>query len=117
MGAEKLAMLNRCRFGISACDREAFGIATAEMMKAGVVPFVPQEGAQSEIVQHEGLIYRDFQDATMKIEAVLKSESQQKKLHEEMLRQAAAFEPERFCAAVRDVVKRALAESANPVIT
>ncbi len=116
-GAEKLAMLNRCRFGISACGREAFGIATAEMMKAGVVLFVPQEGAQSEIVQHEGLIYRDFQDATMKIEAVLKSESQQKKLHEEMLRQAAAFEPERFCAAVRDVVKRALAESANPVIT
>ena len=47
-GEAKKALLGRCRFGVSACDREAFGIATAEMAGAGIIPFVPQSGAQSE---------------------------------------------------------------------
>jgi glycosyltransferase involved in cell wall biosynthesis len=111
-GAEKQAILNRCRFGISACEREAFGIATAEMIKAGVVPFVPSEGAQSEIVQEGELIYEDIQDAALKIDAVLRSQTRQQELHGAMLRQGAEFTPDRFCTEVRNLVERTLSEKA-----
>jgi len=107
-GPAKPALLGSCRFGISACDREAFGIATAEMIKAGIVPFVPRAGAQHEIVQEEALIYQDVQDAAGKIDAVLRSEPRQQELHLRMLRRAAAFNPEHFCDAVRDLVKRVI---------
>lgn len=111
-GEAKKALLGLCRFGLSARDDEAFGIATAEMIKAGIVPFVPQEGAQSEIVQEHELIYHDIEDAALKINALLRSEARQQELHEVMLRRGAEFTTERFCQAVRDLVKQALAEKA-----
>ncbi len=108
-GADKVNLLGRCRFGISACDCEAFGIATAEMMKAGILPFVPREGAQFEIVQEGELIYEDIEDAALKIDAVLRSESSRQELHLRMLRRAKAFQPEHFCTEIRELVNRALA--------
>ena len=105
---EKLELLARCRFGISACDREAFGIATAEMIQAGLVTFVPGAGAQSEIVPMDDLIYDDIQEAALKIDAVLKSDSRQLELHQGLLRRAMAFEPEHFCRAVRKLVEQEL---------
>jgi glycosyltransferase involved in cell wall biosynthesis len=107
-GEDKLKILARCRYGLNACIREAFGIATAEFMKSGIVPFVPREGAQSEIVQEPELIYEDIEDAALKIDAVLRSEARQQELREGMLRRAAEFAPERFCRAVRDLVERAM---------
>ncbi|MCU0784782.1 MAG: glycosyltransferase family 4 protein [Verrucomicrobia bacterium] len=107
-GERKAALLSRCRFGISACDREAFGIATAEMMRAGIVPFVPRDGAQPEVVQEEALIYQDVQDAVVRIDAVLRSKSRQAELHAAMVRRGAAFKPEHFCAAIRELVAKHL---------
>ncbi len=113
---DKWALLARSRYGISACAREAFGIATAEMMKAGMVPFVPRAGAQSEIVQEDDLIYDDIQEATLKIDAVLRSGSRQQELHLLLLQRAEAFHPEQFNLAVRELVERMLVHQA-PVRT
>jgi glycosyltransferase involved in cell wall biosynthesis len=107
-GEDKLKLLARCRYGLNACSREAFGIATAEFMKSGILPFVPQEGAQAEIVQERELIYQDIEDAALKIDALLRSETRQQELHQAMLRRGAEFTPERFCQAVRDLVSRVL---------
>ena len=107
-GEDKLKLLACCRYGLNACNREAFGIATAEFMKSGIVPFVPQEGAQAEIVQERELIYQDIEDAALKIDALLRSETRQQELHQAMLRRGAEFTPERFCQAVRDLVSRVL---------
>jgi glycosyltransferase involved in cell wall biosynthesis len=62
------------RYGINTCRREAFGISTAEMIKAEIIPFVAIQGAQSEIVNNENLVFRDIEDAIIKIIAVLKSD-------------------------------------------
>lgn len=110
-GPAKLALLKRCRYGISACDREAFGIATAEMVKAGILPFVPKAGAQVEIVEEEALVYGDIEEAALKIDAVLKSESRQLELHAAMLRRGAQFNSAQFCDSVRERVRRALNNS------
>lgn len=107
-GPEKQALLSRCRYGISACDREAFGIATAEMVKAGIIPFVPQTGAQCEIVEEDALIFGDIQDAALKIDAVLNSESRQLELHAAMLRRGEQFDSVQFCEAVRELVRHEL---------
>jgi glycosyltransferase involved in cell wall biosynthesis len=104
-GSDKDALFARCRYGISACDREAFGISTAEMVKAGIVPFVPQAGAQSEIVQEDALIYGDIEDAALKIDALLKSEARQLELHSAMLRRGDEFNSDQFCNSVRALVK------------
>ena len=104
---DKWSLLARCRYGLSAC--EAFGIATAEMTLTGVVPFVPRAGAQSEIVQAGELIYGDIQEAAIKIDAVLKSDSRQLEIQQALLRRATAFAPENFCKAVREVVEQVFA--------
>ncbi len=45
MGERKADFVGRHRFGISACWNEAFGIAVAEMVKAGCLVWVPRERA------------------------------------------------------------------------
>lgn len=112
-GQAKQEMLGRCRYGISACDREAFGIATAEMVKAGIVPFVPRVGAQVEIVKDSALVFGDIEDASLRIDAVLKSKTLQMDLHEAMRQRGAKFDSNNFCKAVVDLVCRELAPSAR----
>ena len=107
-GDEKHELLSRCRYGISACDREAFGIATAEMVKAGVVPFVPAVGAQREIVRDENLIYGGVGDGESKIAKVLKSKDLQLQLHNNMTKNAEDFTFESFSQGVRDVLFRVM---------
>jgi glycosyltransferase involved in cell wall biosynthesis len=107
-GEAKKALLGLCRFGLSARDDEAFGIATAEMAAAGILPFVPRTGGQCEIVREPDLIYEDIQDAALKIDAVLRSETRQHELHEAMLLRGQEFNPERFCTEVRALVSRVL---------
>ncbi len=71
-GAEKWALLSSQRYGLHACRGEAFGIAVAEMVKAGCIPFVPETGGPAEIVNHPLLIYRDASDAVEKIARILR---------------------------------------------
>ena len=90
-GNEKALILSTSKFGISGCDIEAFGIATAEMIKSGIIPFVPLGGAQKEIVSRSELIYSDIQEGVDKIIAVLESESLQIELQEFLLNRSKIF--------------------------
>ena len=107
-GSRKDTILKQCRFGISSCSREAFGIATAEMMKSGIPTFVPSTGAQPEVVQREELIYRDISEAVIKIDTLLKSQPLQSDLHRAVMSRACAFSPEAFCRSVSGLVGREL---------
>lgn len=98
-------LLARCRFGISACERESFGIATAEMMAAGVIPFVPARGAQPEIVRHDVLVYRHPQEAVQLIRNVMDSPPFQALLHRSVARRAEAFSPAAFSQRIRQIVR------------
>jgi glycosyltransferase involved in cell wall biosynthesis len=103
-GKEKEDFLAGHRFGVSGRQSEPFGIAVAEMVKAGCLVWVPNGGGQTEIVEHPGLTYSDDDDAAAKIVAVLESEKAQESLRRHLRVRAQAFSPERFMRESRALV-------------
>jgi len=104
-GEQKARLLTGHRFGIHACEREAFGIAVAELVKAGCIPFVPDTGGQVEIVGDPQLCYRDVDDAVAKIDAVLSDETRQRQLAEKLAGHMERFSNERFACEFREIVE------------
>lgn len=104
-GKEKTGFLAKHKFGIHGCRKEAFGIAVAEMVKAGCIPFVPDDGGQTEIVNHPGLLYRNIEDAADKISKTLGSETMQHKLQQHLALQAKKFTTDNFIEEIRTLVK------------
>jgi glycosyltransferase involved in cell wall biosynthesis len=107
-GEEKRRIFEACRYGIHGREGEAFGIAVAEMVKAGCITFAPAEGGPAEILDHEALLYRNDDDAVEKITAVLDSQMLRDKLNRHLRRQAEQFSPESFMAGLRSAVNRFL---------
>ena len=66
-GKTKRELMARHRFGINGRKSEPFGIAVAELVKAGCLTFVPNGGGQTEIVDHPSLIFENDDDAIQKI--------------------------------------------------
>jgi glycosyltransferase involved in cell wall biosynthesis len=108
VGAEKVHILANCRYGIHGREGEAFGIAVAEMVKAGCVTFAPSEGGPAEILDHEALLYRNDEEAVEKITAVMEHEKWDQELCCHLRRQAANFSPEIFIARLREVIEQFL---------
>jgi glycosyltransferase involved in cell wall biosynthesis len=107
-GRRKKELMARHRFGINACENESFGIAVAEMVKAGCIVFVPDSGGQVEIVNHPALIYEDDADAVRKIEAVLTNAALQGSLREHLSQGAQRFSVSNFQGAMRNLVREFL---------
>jgi glycosyltransferase involved in cell wall biosynthesis len=105
-GAEKEELLARHRFGIHARPHEAFGIAVAEMVKAGCIPFVPDGGGQIEIAQRPALCYRNIEHAVTQIDTVLRDARLQQNLCEHVRTQSARFSTELFMSEFRGIVER-----------
>lgn len=98
-------ILSKHRFGIHGMFYEHFGIAIAEMAKAGCIVFLPSRGGQVEIVDHdEFVVYEDDSEAVEKIVAVLKDEQLQLHLSEKMKFYGSRFSSERFVQEIREVV-------------
>ncbi|MGD0225889.1 MAG: glycosyltransferase family 4 protein [Terriglobia bacterium] len=111
-GDRKRELLAGHRFGINACQSEAFGVAVAEMVLAGCVVFVPNGGGQVEIANHPALIFESEADAVEKIVAVLTNEAEEDKLRAHLQQTAQAYSVENFQAAMRKVVAEFLAQRA-----
>jgi glycosyltransferase involved in cell wall biosynthesis len=103
-GEKKEKILARHRYGIHASPNEPFGIAPAEMVKAGCVVFVPNRGGQIEIVDHPLLTFSDDEDAVTKIHGVLSSAALRENLREHLATRAREFSVEKFTGSVRQVV-------------
>ncbi len=108
-GDRKGEFIGRHRYGISARDREPFGISVAELVKAGCLVWVPDDGGQVEIVDHPDLSFRTGDDAVAKIDAVLKSEARRLVLRRHLAEQGRRFTAERFRSGVRAMVASFLA--------
>ncbi len=108
-GNAKLRLLASHRFGIHGRNGEAFGIAVAEMVKAGCIPFVPKEGGQVEIVSHPLLTYTNVDDAAGKIVGLLEKPQLQSELCQHLAHQSQRFAVEDFMASLRTIVQRFLA--------
>ena len=107
-GEEKTKLLSQHRFGIHACRGEAFGISVAEMVKAGCIPFVPSEGGQAEIVNHELSMYDNVDDAVEKIDTVLQKPQLQAELRDHLEKQGMKFSTNAFMDGMRAAVNKFL---------
>lgn len=103
-GEKKGETITAHRFGINACQNEAFGIAAAEMVKAGCITFTLDSGGQTEIVDHPSLTFTDADDAESKISAVLSSCDRQQSLRSHLASQGAKFSTKNFTVGLREVV-------------
>jgi glycosyltransferase involved in cell wall biosynthesis len=105
-GPAKTERLAGYRYGLAGCLHESFGIAAAEMVRAGMIVWVPASGGQTEIVDHPDLTYDDDADAAVKIGRVLRDPARQAALRAHLARQAEKFSVERFRAGIREAVTR-----------
>ncbi len=103
---ELTALLSRHRYGLHAHQTEHFGIAVAEMVSAGCITFVPDDGGQVEIVQDEALIYHDEPDAVRKIIAVLRNSDEQARLSTRLAQRKQALSNQKFVENIRDIVRQ-----------
>ncbi len=110
-GEAKTDMLARHRYGISGCRHEAFGIAVAEMVRAGMIVWVPGGGGQVEIVGESGLIYGTPAEAVSRILAVIGDTAKEDEMRRRLGTRAAMFTAERFRDGIRNVVRGFLAET------
>ena len=107
-GEEKANLLSHHRFAIHACHGEAFGISVAEMVKAGCITFVPSQGGQAEIVNHESLMYDNVEDAVEKIDTVLRKPQLQAELRQHLKKQGTKFSTKAFMEGLRAAVEKFL---------
>jgi glycosyltransferase involved in cell wall biosynthesis len=99
------ALMASHRYGIHGMREEHFGMAPAELARAGVIVWVPRGGGQMEIVGHEpALLYESDDDAVQKISATLASASQQQRLREKLAAISDQFSTARFMQQVRMIV-------------
>ncbi len=107
-GEDKSKLLSKYRFGIHARQGEAFGISVAEMVKAGCITFVPNEGGPVEIVNHSALTYNSIEDAVDKIDAVLRQPELQTDLRNHLVSQGKKFTISRFMKGLQKAVEEFL---------
>lgn len=107
-------MLTRARYGINGTEDEQFGIALAQMRRAGCVVFAPNKGGQIEVLGHDSrLLFGDIKDAVVKIDAVISNEKLSQELHERAIREGGQFSPEYFMKRVQQLVQKGLVTHAQ----
>jgi len=104
-GERKWDLLGSHRYGIHGCPGETFGIAVAEMAKAGCVTFVPEFGGPASIVGDPRLCYGEVEDAVHKIDAILRDEALQRELSGGVRCRSEEFSARRFMDEFRTVVE------------
>jgi glycosyltransferase involved in cell wall biosynthesis len=98
-------LMARSRYGLHGMVDEHFGMAVAEMARAGCVVFAHDSGGQREIVEDARLLYGSDEDAVGKIESVLADRSLQLRLQSRLRERSERFAAESFMANVRRVVE------------
>jgi glycosyltransferase involved in cell wall biosynthesis len=104
-GPAKDALLGSHKYGLSGCRHEAFGIAVAEMVKAGCLVWVPEGGGQVEIVDHPDLVFADRAGAVSSIVDVLDDPEKQAALRRHLAGRAEAFSAAGFGREIRRLVR------------
>ena len=102
IGESKKRLLAGHRYGIHAREKEPFGIAVAELVKAGCITFVSNDGGQVEIVDHAALTYSSVEEAAKKILAVLDSAELQRSLRMHLSTAGRQFSVEAFRSGLMD---------------
>lgn len=107
-GQAKLDLIGEMAYGLHLCPAEAFGIAVAEQVKMGLIPFVPSEGGPAEIVDDKRLTFGTRAEAIEKIKAVLGDARLQKGLLHQLSNRAVQFSTDRFVTELEALVRKHL---------
>ena len=105
--AELDALIGRVRYGIHGMREEHFGMAPAEMVRAGCIVWVPDGGGQVEIVGDARLTYGSIEEGVAKITRTLGDADEQARLRAHLATRASLFSTERFMQQVRAAVAEA----------
>lgn len=98
-------LISMQRYALHAMVGEHFGMAIAEMMRGGCIPFVHNSGGQVEIVAGEPrLVYENVEDAVEKICRVLASPADQHELHQVLAARAERYSETAFMRQLADIV-------------
>jgi glycosyltransferase involved in cell wall biosynthesis len=112
---ELAALAARQRYGMHAFKDEHFGMAVAEMLQAGCIPFVHNSGGPPEIVGHDSrLTYDSAEEAAQKIMHVLGHPAVQDDLRQQLALRKDHYSVQRFVRAIRAEVERALSGGVRP---
>ena len=103
-GREKFEFISQFKWAIHGRDGEAFGIAVAEQVRSGCIPFVPASGGPAEIVDHDFLSYSSDSEAVDKICSVLGDVDKQNFLIQHLRKRAELFSAERFMNDFKETV-------------
>ena len=94
------------KYGIHAMREEHFGMAPAEMARAGCIVWVPRGGGQMEIVAGEpALTFDSDDDAVAKILRTLDDAAEQARLRDHLMASSGRFSTERFVREVQTLVE------------
>lgn len=107
-GAEKDRLLAEHPFAIATREREPFGIAVAETVGAGCIPFVPADGGQAEIVPEDRLTYDSPTEAVQRITTVLDDPDRHPDLRARLQKERDQFSAARFQEELRRIVAEEL---------
>jgi glycosyltransferase involved in cell wall biosynthesis len=101
---EVRGLMASCRYGIHGMREEHFGMAPAELARAGCIVWVPRGGGQIEIVDREpALIYDSEDEAVETIGRTLQDPVEQERLRD-VLTGSERFSTANFVAHVRAIV-------------
>ena len=93
------------RYGIHGMREEHFGMAPAELARAGAIVWVPRGGGQMEIVGNEqALMYDSDEDAITKIGRTLQNAGEQTRLRNHLAAVSDQFSTANFMRQVREIV-------------
>jgi glycosyltransferase involved in cell wall biosynthesis len=99
------ALMAQHRYGIHGMREEHFGMAPAELVRAGAIVWVPNGGGQVEIVGDEpGLRYSGDEEAVDAIASTLSSSAAESRLREALALRGEAFSTARFVDETRQIV-------------
>ena len=102
---EVRAMMASHRYALHGMREEHFGMAPAELARAGAIVWVPRGGGQMEIVGHEpALMYDTDDEAVQKITRTLNDPDEQQRLRRHLAVVSQQFSTERFMQQVRQIV-------------
>ena len=98
-------LMAETRYGIHAMREEHFGMAPAEMVRAGMIVWVPNGGGQVEIVGADsGLAYETENEAAESITRVLSDAGEQDRLRAQLADRSKLFSEQRFMSEMQELV-------------
>ena len=106
---ELLTALGRLRYGLHAMQGEHFGMAVAELLRAGAIPFVPNSGGPKAIVgDREELLWSTVEEAADKIAALISEPKRAAGLHRQLRGEGEEYSEAAFMQNIQGVAQELL---------